>query len=260
MKHILLFILLLTATGMNAQNEVGISDSLYQDTVYINSQGLESPREEAEYYRKISKINQGYVVKDFYLKTNTRQRVAICSEIRPLIKNGHCVYYNEAVEKIREGEYIKDKKIGIWNIWEPGSTDSSVVEYFQDGTYQNIYLSKSVVTLYAKYKKFYKMEEPASFPGGEAGMQKWIAENIDQKGYPAKEKNAGISGTCYATFVVEKDGTITNIKLAPGIPNGPGYNELVLEMIKEMPSWKPAMEFGRPVSVRFNLPVRFKVN
>ncbi|HET6227104.1 MAG TPA: TonB family protein [Bacteroidia bacterium] len=104
---------------------------------------------------------------------------------------------------------------------------------------------------------FTVVEQPATFPGGEAAMQKWIANRIDQKGYPPQEKEAGISGTCYVTFVVEKDGSITDIKLLRGVSGGPGYNKLAQEVVKEMPAWKPGKQNGHEVRVQFNLPIRF---
>lgn len=104
---------------------------------------------------------------------------------------------------------------------------------------------------------FTVVEQAATFPGGEAAMQKWIANRIDQKGYPAMEREAGISGTCYVTFVVEKDGSITDIKLLRGVSGGPGYNKLAQEVVKEMPPWKPGKQNGHEVRVQFNLPIRF---
>lgn len=104
---------------------------------------------------------------------------------------------------------------------------------------------------------FTVVEQGAQFPGGEAAMQKWIANRIDQKGYPAMEKEAGISGTCYVTFVVEKDGSITDIKLLRGVAGGPGYNKLAMDVVKEMPAWKPGKQNGHEVRVQFNLPIRF---
>src|SRR3954469_2254386 len=99
---------------------------------------------------------------------------------------------------------------------------------------------------------FTVVEQPAGFPGGEAAMNKWIVNRIDQKGYPPQEKEAGISGTCYVTFVVERDGSISDIKLLRGVSGGPGYNKLALEVVKEMPAWKPGKQNGHEVRVQFN--------
>lgn len=228
-----------------------------KDTTYITYDGKETSKEKASYYRFVSKRDEGYLVKDFYLKTNKIQMIAICNEIKPLKKNGSCTYFFQTGTKSSEGMYIKNKKAGKWTLWEEDNTDSSTIECFEDGTYKNIHLSKTRATPYNRYDAFYQIEELAEFPGGESEMQQWIAQKVKKRGYPAKEKKAGISGTCYVTFVIEKDGSITGIDLIRGVPNGPGYDQLVMEIVKEMPIWKPGKEYGNPVRVQFNLPVRF---
>ena len=104
---------------------------------------------------------------------------------------------------------------------------------------------------------FTVVEQPAQFPGGDAAMNKWIMNRIDQLGYPPQEKEAGISGTCYVTFVVEKDGHISDIKLLRGVAGGKGYDKLAQQVVKEMPPWKPGKQNGHEVRVQFNLPIRF---
>lgn len=104
---------------------------------------------------------------------------------------------------------------------------------------------------------FTVVEQPAQFPGGEAAMQKWIAAQIDKRGYPPQEKEAGVSGTCYVTFVVEKDGRITDIKLLRGVAGGKGYDKLAQEVVRDMPAWKAGKQNGHEVRVQFNLPIRF---
>ncbi len=104
---------------------------------------------------------------------------------------------------------------------------------------------------------FTVVEQPAQFPGGEAAMQKWIANQIEKRGYPPQEKEAGVSGTCYVTFVVEKDGRITDIKLLRGVAGGKGYDKLAQEVVRDMPAWKAGKQNGHEVRVQFNLPIRF---
>jgi TonB family protein len=230
---------------------------ILQDTIYLNPYSQECSSEKAKFYRIVSKRDDGYLVKDFYMKTKTLQMIAVCNELKPIKKNGHCKYFLESEQKSSEGNYIQDKMVGSWTFWEEGDTDSTTIECFADGMYKNIHLSKSRITSYDKYNTFYKMEEPATFPGGEDKMNRWLVEHIDRRGYPDKEKRAGISGTCYVTFVVDKDGSISDIDLLRGVPNGPGYDKLVMDLVKEMPLWKPGIQYGRAVRVQFNLPVRF---
>ncbi len=103
------------------------------------------------------------------------------------------------------------------------------------------------------------VEQMPTFPGGEAEMMKWIKNKIEQVGYPQMEKEAGISGTCYVTFVVEKDGGITDVKVLRGVSGGPGYDKLAQQVVKAMPHWKAGKQNGREVRVQFNLPIKFTI-
>ncbi|MGQ0829799.1 MAG: energy transducer TonB [Bacteroidota bacterium] len=98
------------------------------------------------------------------------------------------------------------------------------------------------------------VEQMPTFPGGEGEMMKYIQKNVQ---YPQVEKEAGISGTCYVTFVVEKDGRISDVKVLRGVSGGPGCDKEAIRVVKSMPSWKPGKQNGREVRVQFNLPIKF---
>ena len=104
------------------------------------------------------------------------------------------------------------------------------------------------------------VEQMPEFIGGEEARQKWISNEIQKVGYPAMEKEGGVQGTVYLTFVVEKDGSITDVKLLRGVPGGPGYDKLALAVAKKMPNWKVGKQNGREVRVQFNMPIKFKLN
>ncbi|MFA5783064.1 MAG: energy transducer TonB, partial [Bacteroidales bacterium] len=91
-----------------------------------------------------------------------------------------------------------------------------------------------------------------AFDGGEEAMYKWLGDNIK---YPQVAKETGITGTVIVTFVVERDGSITNVVLLKGI--GGGCDEEALRVVKNMPRWKVGKQNGIPVRVQFNLPIRF---
>lgn len=77
--------------------------------------------------------------------------------------------------------------------------------------------------------------------------------------YPDFEKSEHIGGTVYVTFVVEKDGTISNIRLLHGIA-GADLNNEALPVVAAMPPWIPGEQGGHKVKVQCNLPVKFSVN
>ena len=103
-------------------------------------------------------------------------------------------------------------------------------------------------------KIFRIVEKKPKFPGGIEALYKYIGSNIK---YPAMAKDSGIKGTVHITFVVEKDGSITDVKLLRRI--GGGCDEEAIRVIGEMPNWNPGKQRGKPVRVQFNLPISFKL-
>jgi protein TonB len=90
------------------------------------------------------------------------------------------------------------------------------------------------------------------FPGGEAAMYKFINNIID---YPRMAKESGISGRVFLTFVVERDGSATDVRILRGI--GGGCDEEAVRVIKAMPNWTPGKQRGRPVRVQFQMAIKF---
>ena len=105
-----------------------------------------------------------------------------------------------------------------------------------------------------KEEIFTVVEQMPSFAGGDGELMKFIQKNIV---YPAIEKEAGISGTAYVTFVVDKEGKITDVKILRGVSGGPNCDKEAMRVVKAMPPWKPGKQNGRPVSVQYNLPIKF---
>jgi TonB family protein len=97
-----------------------------------------------------------------------------------------------------------------------------------------------------------KNENNPDFPGGGDQMNIYLHNNFR---YPIDAREAGIYGTVHASFVVEKDGKISEIKIIKGI--GGGCDEEVIKLIKNMPRWTPGTQNNKPVRVQFNMPVNF---
>ena len=96
------------------------------------------------------------------------------------------------------------------------------------------------------------VQEMPSFKGGLEALLSFLQNNIK---YPQEAIELGISGTVYVAFVVEIDGSITEVNLGRGI--GGGCNEEAIRVVKSMPNWIPGKQNNIPVRVRFNLPVKF---
>jgi len=101
---------------------------------------------------------------------------------------------------------------------------------------------------------FQIVEEMPSYPGGEAKMYEYLGKNIK---YPQIARESGIQGRVFVNFVVEPDGSVSNVKVLRGI--GGGCDEEAMRVIKSMPKWKPGKQRGKAVRVSYTLPVVFKL-
>ena len=101
---------------------------------------------------------------------------------------------------------------------------------------------------------FQIVEEMPSFPGGEGKLMEYVAKNIK---YPQIARETGIQGRVFVGFVVEPDGSISNVKLLRGI--GGGCDEEATRVIKSLPKWKPGKQRGKAVRVSYQIPVFFKL-
>jgi len=102
---------------------------------------------------------------------------------------------------------------------------------------------------------FIVVEEMPSFPGGETARLEFLARNLV---YPALAREAGIEGTVFITFVVQKDGTVGEVRVLRGI--GGGCDQEAMRVVRSMPAWHPGRQRGMPVKVQFNMPIRFELN
>jgi protein TonB len=91
--------------------------------------------------------------------------------------------------------------------------------------------------------------------GGYDAMYAFLKANLK---YPDVARTANISGTVFVEFVVEKDGSISNLKILASV-----HSELdkeAMRVVKMMPKWKPGEQLGKPVRCLFNIPIRFTIN
>jgi periplasmic protein TonB len=94
----------------------------------------------------------------------------------------------------------------------------------------------------------------ATYPGGEAALNKYLADNIK---YPAMARENRVEGTVYASILVDEHGNILDVSFPK--PLGNGLEDEVLRVIKGMPALIPAEDHSKPVKTKYMLPVKFKL-
>lgn len=97
-------------------------------------------------------------------------------------------------------------------------------------------------------------EVEPTFPGGEGAMMTWIQENIE---YPQIAVEMGEQGIVYVQFVVNKDGSIEQVKIMRGVSDA--LDDEAKRVVKKMPKWTPGEQAGKKVRVRYTLPIHFRL-
>lgn len=108
--------------------------------------------------------------------------------------------------------------------------------------------------VYAEDEIFAVVEEMPSFPGGDAALMSYISKNIK---YPSIATENGIQGRVICTFVINRDGKVTNAEVIRSVD--PSLDKEALRVINNMPAWKPGKQRGKPVRVKYTLPIVFRL-
>ena len=103
-------------------------------------------------------------------------------------------------------------------------------------------------------KIFDVVEQQPQFPGGQTALLQWLSSNIH---YPPVAEENGIQGRVVVSFVVEPDGSISNVQVVRGVD--PSLDKEAVRVTKAMPKWVPGKQNGQAVRVKYNLPVTFKL-
>ena len=103
-------------------------------------------------------------------------------------------------------------------------------------------------------KVFDVVEQMPSFPGGDAELMKFLHDHMK---YPAVAEENGIQGRVICTFVVERDGSITDVKVIKSVD--PSLDKEAIRVLKSMPKWIPGKQNGSAVRVKYTVPVTFRL-
>jgi TonB family protein len=102
---------------------------------------------------------------------------------------------------------------------------------------------------------FAVVETQPAYPGGDEAMFNYLVNNIK---YPEEARIKGIQGRVFITFIVETDGSVSNVKVLRGI--GGGCDEEGVRVVSLMPKWIPGKQKGKAVRVQYNLPIKFALD
>lgn len=175
-------------------------------------------------------------------------------------------YYDECYDST--GVALAKKGNGLWKQFDEDFTyilaEGKVKKGLQEGQW-NFKKSDSTVFIvnYLHGKEvpytppndghtYVSVERVPSFPGGMESFYRFIIKNVR---YPDAARKNNTYGKVIVSFVVEKDGALTDVKVARGI--GDGCDEEAVRVIKSSPRWSPGMQDNKPVRVAYSVPIMF---
>ena len=103
-------------------------------------------------------------------------------------------------------------------------------------------------------KVFDVVEQMPKFPGGDAALMRYLSENIK---YPVVAQENGVQGRVTVSFVVERDGSISDVKIVRSVD--PSLDREAQRVVRSMPKWIPGKQNGSAVRVKYNVPVQFRL-
>ena len=284
MRYII--ILLLLGCGLSPANAQTDSVYAYYDLRWNKLDG----RTDAEYFRVVKDRPDGkYVVRDYYI-SGKLQSAAVCTVLEPkLVMEGEGTLYHESGGIQQVGHFEEEQPVGLHKFYYEDGKPHKVVfykrgektlyhqfwtregeqklvngtgtiwEYF-DGrppVYNEIEDSVSIASFSddgAGNQIYMLVDQLPEYRGGYAGMINHLKAGIK---YPKVARKKGIEGTVYVSFVVGKKGEVMDAHVIRGIHEA--CDAEALRVVSTLDAWSPGMHKGKPVFVRFVLPIKFNL-
>lgn len=179
--------------------------------------------------------------KNKVIKNNVKTKAAVILKLSDTL-----LYIDSSIEK---------EKISVGLVNNPNGTDSLELEIY-DGSADsgNKMITKEVVKGHNEVRKIASIMP--RYVGGNEALFAYLRENLQ---FPEDAQREGISAKLNVNFVVEKDGSISNIKILSCTEKGFGFEKEAIRVISSMPRWKPGIQDGHPVRVFFNIPISFRL-
>ncbi len=201
---------------------------------------LNQPKKEAKVERKqIEQPKEKEVVKE--VKSSIKFTA-------PVIKKDNEV---KPEEEMKTQDQLMDTKTAIGALDVKGNSDQGeIMKVTQRVADEPVKEDKPEV----ENKVFDVVEQMPSFPGGPSALMQYLSNNVK---YPVVAQENGVQGRVVVSFVVERDGSITDVKVVRSVD--PSLDREASRVVSSMPKWIPGKQNGSPVRVKYNVPVSFKL-
>lgn len=209
-----------------------------------NTQAVELAKLQTE-KKKEAKVEKKEVIKQEPEKVVEQVKSSV-KFTAPVIKND---------EEVKEEDEIKldevqksDKAVGAFTVEGNDEVGGAVLKAKED------IAAPEPPKHVEETKVFTVVEQMPMFPGGDAALMSYLANNIH---YPTVAAENGVQGRVVVGFVVERDGSITDVSVLRGVD--PSLDREAMRVVKSMPRWTPGKQNGSAVRVKYQVPVAFRL-
>jgi len=241
------------------------------DTLYFDAAHLKTTKDSAAYYWAYQ-ITPGHYYKVNEYKINTHQLImsGMYANLEDKTQDGAFVYYDDSGFVLREGYVAYNNKVGEWRSYYPNTKllwsvaqykngeQEKLTSYYKNGKikreevdFKDIASGKcydSSTDIEIPFTKFEIMPKPTF------DMSNYLNMNLK---YPSKAKDNNIQGKVITRFVVNEDGSISNVEIIRHA--NPELDAEAVRVISKMHKWEPGIQDDRPVKVYFTQPITFSL-
>ena len=155
-------------------------------------------------------------------------------------------------DKFDESEQVKNGVIGGDSLAHVSDTEETTPAVKSTSKAGEITAESSAPKKVFTGKVYDIVEQMPSFPGGPAELMKWLSSHVQ---YPAIAIESCIQGTVIVAFIVEPDGSVSNVEIVRSVDTD--LDQEALRVVRQMPKWKAGKQDGSTVRVKFHLPIKF---
>lgn len=217
----------------------------YQKTHQIHDQVTELTALKQE-KKKDAKVERKEIVKQQEVEKVVEKVKSSVKFTAPVIKNDDEV---KPEDEMKTQEEIMDSKVAVGFANVVGNDENGEVLKAKE-----VIATEPVKPKEEENKVFDVVEQMPSFPGGNSALMQFLSKNIK---YPVVAEENGIQGRVICTFVVERDGRVTDVHVVKSVD--PSLDKEAVRVVSSMPNWIPGKQNGSAVRVKYTLPVTFRL-
>jgi protein TonB len=234
---ILFAIVMAVMVAKNAYDDYKASHIRHEDVVILTNLPNQKPEPKVE---RAEPVRQEKIEK---VVEKVRSSIKF---VAPIIKKDNEV---DPKDEMKTQEEIMSSKVAVGFANVIGNDESADVLRSK-----TLLVSEPVKPKEEETKIFTVVEQMPSFPGGEAALMQYLSKNIK---YPPFAEENNIQGRVICTFVVERDGSVSDIRIAKSVD--PSLDKEAVRVVSAMPRWIPGRQNGQNVRVKYTLPVTFRL-